>query len=197
MTTQNLKDDYLRKLSWAMAAIPDDCRTEIVVETRTHIDERLEAGSELSEILSSLGDPVVYAERFLDEYEVTAAIGKSDTTGLVAIVFDRFFSNWWVALSTLVCLTLWSLTLVVGVVAILKIFNASTVGLWQGDGFFIFGIIDSPESGKELLGLWLYPIVVVAVSISWFCTRRLSLFALRKYLKHRNQPFQKIKEEKQ
>jgi uncharacterized membrane protein len=50
-------NQYMDRLQWRLAALPQDRREEILAEVREHIDESLASGEEAAAVIERLGDP--------------------------------------------------------------------------------------------------------------------------------------------
>jgi hypothetical protein len=73
----------LRRLDWALHAFPTKDRDDIVRETRSHIEERINQNMAESQILASLGDADDYAQSFLDEFELSQALGSRKLPAMI------------------------------------------------------------------------------------------------------------------
>src|SRR3569833_1391232 len=80
---------YLRRLGWALSSLPERDRDDIVEETRTHVLARVEQGQDLSEALAAFGPAETYAARFVDEMEVTRALGSGRAMQGFGVVLRR------------------------------------------------------------------------------------------------------------
>ncbi len=67
MTQNNTLNNYLDRLEKSLGQISVSDRAEIILEIKSHIDEAQEAGGNLDEILSSLGEAETVANRYLLE----------------------------------------------------------------------------------------------------------------------------------
>jgi hypothetical protein len=76
-STATAQDVWLRRLEWALHALPTKDRDDIVRETCSHIEERIAQGVGEPQILASLGNADDYAQSFLDEFELSQALGSS------------------------------------------------------------------------------------------------------------------------
>jgi uncharacterized membrane protein len=54
--------EYMHRLEWRLAALPQDRREEILAEVREHIDESLASGEDAGAVIEQLGDPAQIAE---------------------------------------------------------------------------------------------------------------------------------------
>ena len=172
--------NYARKLRWALSALPEGDRDDIVAEMRSHVLDRLDSGVSIAEALSALGDPDAYAKEFNDAYAVSAALSSRRTSDLVVALLQGGAGSLAVTCAGLVIVTAWSAAALIAFLAVLKIRDPAHIGLWSGQHFFFMGVIDDPSTGRELLGLWITPLALVCVVAAWVITRSLSIWALRR-----------------
>lgn len=171
---------YLRRCRWALSALPEPDRDEIVDETRSHILDRIDAGATTSEALMKIGRAEEYAAQFVKDHAATSALSSGRAGALVAALIANATGNF-LAVATLVSLFLvWALALLVAVVAVMKIFNPATVGLWSGTQVFFLGVIDDPSSARELLGVGIFPVAFMLLGFAWLITRRAAMWALNR-----------------
>lgn len=84
-------DDYINRV---LAALPQATpqRSQIVLELRGHIAERLESGRSADDVLRQLGDPVALAESYLTAVPLVAAsFGSRVVAKLIDIALVVFF----------------------------------------------------------------------------------------------------------
>lgn len=101
-------DDYINRVLSAMPqATPD--RSQIAMELRGHIAERMQGGASEADVLRQLGDPIALAEQYLSAVPlVTAPVGARLVAkvidagiilvlaaGMVALV-AQFLAEWWI-----------------------------------------------------------------------------------------------------
>lgn len=171
---------YLRKLRWALAAVPDADRDSIVAETRSHILDRVEAGARLADALAALGPAEHYARDFRDSHALTTAISSRKLPQLLSALLLNAARSAVVAGAGAAILAAWSIAAVGVHLTLLKLGDPAHVGLWRGEHFFFIGIIDDPSTGTELLGLWLPAIALLVVVLAWALTHFLGVWALRR-----------------
>lgn len=171
--------DWLRRLKWALTRMPSPEREDIVEETRGHLEERIAAGASPAEALAAFGPAETYAHRFLDEMDVAAALGSRRTGDVLGVVLRRLNRSLVAVLAFLIVLFVGGVALGLVVAGVWKLFDPAHVGVWiEGSSFWI-GDIDDPSAGRELVGLWLYPITVAGVAAAWFVCRAVLLWAVR------------------
>jgi HAAS domain-containing protein len=179
-----MKDDptfsaYIRHLRWSLASLPADDRDDIIAETRSHLQERLERGVRIEEAIGDLGAPEDFARAFITERALLSALGSRDSMGLFAALGQRSVRNLRTISATAGCILAWALALVVCAVAAAKVFDPSHVGMWIGRGQFFLGVIDDPSRGSEVLGPWIFPVAFLVFFLARLVSRGLSVWALR------------------
>ena len=93
-------DDYINRVLAAMPATTPE-RSQIAVELRGHIAERLNSGSTADDVLRQLGDPIALAESYLSAVPlVSAPIGSRVTAKLIDIALVVVFMGAIAALLT-------------------------------------------------------------------------------------------------
>ena len=84
-------DDYINRVLAAMPATTPE-RSQIAVELRGHIAERLNSGSSADDVLRQLGDPVALAESYLSAVPlVSAPFGSRVAAKLIDIALVVVF----------------------------------------------------------------------------------------------------------
>lgn len=147
--TEATVEAYLDRLSAALSALPDEDRSEIVEETRSHIADRwgrLDDPAAARAALEELGQPEEYATGFLENYGA----------GGPAVAGDRGRGRAKAALG-FVCLLIALLALLWGVFQILTIPPATP-------GWLTFRDVTFGPRGWLLL---LVPSLLVAVGLAW------------------------------
>jgi hypothetical protein len=171
---------YLRRFRWALAALPERDREEIVEETRVHVLARIDQGQSPGQALAAFGAAETYARRFIDEMEISDALASQSPSRVLSVVLKRVHRSVAAALAFLAVLVL--VIFAVGGVgaALIKPFDPDHVGLWvSAHGDFFFGQSEAEGGRHELLGLWLYPLVILDVAVVWFTARVILLGAVR------------------
>lgn len=171
--------EWLRRLTWALSRMPSPEREDIVLEARGHLEDRIAAGATAAEVLAAFGSAESYAHRFLDEMDVAAALGSRRLGDVFGVVANRLNRSLVALLAFLVVLFVGGIALGLAVAGIWKLFDPAHVGIWiEGRSFWI-GNIDDPAAGRELVGLWLYPITLAGVAFAWLVCRAVLLWAVR------------------
>lgn len=171
---------YLRKLRWALSALPDADRDAIVTETRSHLLDRIDAGASADQAVAALGDAEFYARDFLNAYTISAAISSRKLSQLLRALLHNIVRSAAVALAGIVIFIAWAIAIAGVHLSILKLFDPAHIGLWRGENFFFIGVIDDPSTGQELLGPWLPALALLFVVLAWALTHVLALWALRR-----------------
>ena len=179
LTQDRAVADWLRRLAWALSRMPSPEREDIVLETRGHLEERIAAGATPAEALAAFGPAETYAHRFLDEMDVAAALGSRRFGDVFGVVVTHLNRSMIAVLAFLVVLFVSGIALGLVVAGVWKLFDPVHVGIWISGRSFWIGDIDDPSAGRELVGLWLYPITLAGVALAWFVCRAVLLWAVR------------------
>ncbi len=173
---------YLRRCRWALSALPAHDIDEIIEETRSHILDRIDAGASVTDVLSKMERAEDYASQFIKEHTAASAISSRRADALVSALVTNATGNV-LATATLVGLfVVWAFALLFVAVAVMKLFNPATVGLWSGSDVFFLGVIDDPATANELLGVWIFPISFGLFAAAWLVTRRAAMWALHRLI---------------
>jgi len=158
-------EQFLRKLSAALAGLPSADRDDIVAEIRSHLAERAARGE--ADLVAPFGPPEAYAASFLQERALAGALARGSSWALGrALASGARRAGGWYAVLVLAILHLYGIGLVA--MAALKPLFPANVGMFVGDGKFGLGAHFGPEaeykySGtREVLGWWAIPIFLVA-----------------------------------
>jgi hypothetical protein len=172
---------YLRRLGWALSSLPERDRDDIVEETRVHVLARVEQGQGLTETLASFGPADVYAARFVDEMEITRALGSQKPLQVLGVVLRRAHKSLAATLAFLFVLFFGAWGLGGLFAAVTKPFDPDHIGLWTSDrGAFFIGSVDGAHPHlHEILGNWIYPAAAINAVVCWFLCRLVLLWALR------------------
>jgi hypothetical protein len=171
---------YARKLRWALAALPEADRDDIVAEMRSHVLDRVDTGATLTQALAGLGTPDDYARAFRDTYTVASALSSRRTPHLLHALAQAATRSAGAITAVVLIVIVWAVPLLMAYTALLKIGDPSRVGLWRGEDFFFIGVIDDPSRGAELLGPWITPLALLFFAVAWLITRSLAVWALRR-----------------
>lgn len=161
------QDSWTRRLEWALNAIPAKDRDEITREAHSHIEGRLEQGSAIADILASLGTPEEYAYGFFEEFELSEALGRRTTTGMLRVAVRRINHS---ATTALVIILIFCIS-ILGVSFLLTSFmhfiDPLHWGVWYSTHMFLIGFVDDPKDARQLLGTSIYPIAMLCSYCCW------------------------------
>jgi hypothetical protein len=173
-------EEWLRRLNSALAAMPLPERNNILEETRSHLRERLVAGDPPSDALAGFGSPEDYAQCFVDEMRMEGALRSKGTAALLHVVTSQINRNFVAALAGIGIAVLGVFSFAAVGMLIAKVFDPVRAGVWRyPQGGFTIGLVN-PADATELLGMWLYPLCVGVLALSWLGGRRLLLWAVRR-----------------
>jgi Protein of unknown function (DUF1700) len=185
---------YLGKLRAQLRGFKDQQVAEIVAELRSHIMDKLAAGSEataaqVDAILAALGSP----EELASQYVTDNLLARAEVSRSPLRMLDSLFH--WATLSVAGFFVL--LGSVIGyffgvvfiLVAVFKVIHPQTAGLWllhdsTGDREFSFRMgFGSAPTGRDLLGWWILPSGLLAGCALVTLTTRFALWCVRQYRK--------------
>jgi hypothetical protein len=185
---------YLGKLRALLRGFKDQQVAEIVAELRSHIMDKLAAGSEataaqVDAILAALGSP----EELASQYITDNLLARAEVSRSPLHMLDSLFR--WATLSVAGFFVL--LGSVIGyffgvvfiLVAVFKVIHPQTAGLWllhdsTGDREFSFRMgFGSAPTGRDLLGWWILPSGLLAGCALVTLTTRFALWCVRQYRK--------------
>ncbi len=156
---------WLNALNAALGSLPADARTEIVAETRGHIQDRIAAGLSSENTLHGFGDPRAYARTFLDDYALTTALDSKRIWPMIKTLAS-FTSRSIVALFGLIAtLTFGGIALGSVVSIVLKMIRPDKVGLWVGNDHVILGATNMAAQMHEIAGNWVYLIFIAMLAV--------------------------------
>lgn len=170
---------YLRRLRWALAALPERDRDEVVEETRLHVLERVESGRPLEQVLAALGPAPAYAQSFLDEMEISGVLASQRSGAMLRVVARRAQRSLVAAAALAVVLLLAASAALTLSVAVFEIGDPVHTGLWVSQDQTFIGVIDDPSSARELLGGWIFVLAAVNALLAWWLGRLVLLRAIR------------------
>jgi uncharacterized membrane protein len=178
-------EEWLRRLKWSLASMPSPERDNILEEARSHLRDVLSAGCTPSVALAGFGNAEDYARRFVDEMQIVGALGSQDTGALLHVVTSQINRNFVATLAGIGIAVLGVFSFVAVVMLIAKVFDPVRAGVWRyPHGGFTIGIVN-PADATELLGIWLYPLCVGVLALSWLGGRMLLLWAVRQIARNR------------
>jgi uncharacterized membrane protein len=159
--------------------LPAKDRDEIVRETYSHIEERVAQGMGEPQILASLGNADDYAQSFLDEFELSQALGSRKLPAMIRAAAR------WVHRSVAAAVAFTSVLLLgvfaggVVLTAAMHFLDPTHWGLWVSSHMLLIGHVDDPSEARELLGAGIYLFAVGSVIVCWIAGRTALLGSLR------------------
>jgi HAAS len=175
---ENKLREYARKLRWALSVLPEVDRESIVEETRSHVLDRVDAGSTMDEALAALGPPDKYAKAFRESHAIAEALSTRRTPHLLGALLQNVARSLGATAALALISVAWVVATLAVFMTVMKVVDPAHVGVWRGHHHIYIGIIDSSVVGRELLGLWIAPLALVFVVLAWMTTRALAVWAL-------------------
>jgi len=161
---------YLARLEAALASAPAAERREIVLETQSHVLERVHRSpwEPVEGVLAELGAPETYARQFLPEVPSPSRPSRPGQT--LRAVAGLAAGGWATLPALLVVAALYTVAVVALFMAAWELHQPDTVGLWIGMGAegrqVLLGSNLSGRSMREVLGGRLVPLaLLVAVTV--------------------------------
>lgn len=176
-------DAYLASLRRALAGLPAEEVSEILLEIRGHILEKAEAAGQLTperlrDILRALGSP----EEIAPLYHAEALVSRARAS-VSPVLLLRGAQRWAMVsvagfLTLLVGLAGYGSALCFLLGALLKPFLRNEIGLFLSPRSLVWGVA-SNESARELLGWWIVPVGLVLAAATTLATTKGLRAALR------------------
>ena len=165
---------YVQAMYRALAPLPKEERDEIVHETESHLLDRVSAGSPLAKVTDELGDPVIYARRFVENHRVDMALASGSAWHMLRAAGSLIGRGSAAFVGFPIFLVLFTTSIGLVLAALLKPFAPSHVGLWAAPDSLTLGWEQTPGPGyRELLGWWIVVIGLVGGSLLYLISRRL------------------------
>jgi hypothetical protein len=179
-------ETYLAQVQRYLHGLPDAEAREVIAELRSHVLDKIDGAptpQRVEAAVAQLGSPKEVARLNLTERVVVhLEAGRSPwrvlwgVARLARLSLYGFFT-FLVSLVGYVTAAAFLLT------AALKPFNWDRMGLWQvphGDSYsWMMGVTDDPRHGRELLGVWIIPVSIVAALLVAWLTWRFGIFSVR------------------
>ena len=177
--TATAREVWLRRLEWALHALPAKARDEIVRETCSHIEERIAQGMGEPQVLASLGNADDYAQSFLDEFQLSQALGSREVPAMIRVA-ARWIHRSAAAAGAFISVSLLGM-FAAGVVltAVMHFLDPTHWGFWVSSRMLLIGHVDDPSEARELLGAGIYPFAVGSLLVCWLAGRGALLGSLR------------------
>jgi hypothetical protein len=163
-------DAYIRRLLWALQALPHDDRLGIASEIHSHLSDCATRGdADLDRAMGKLGSPDALARSYVEEFELAGAVNRSAPATLLLNVLNRGTRSVLAFFGGLAALSLYFFAAAFALVAVGKLIVPADVGAWVGPHVFSAGITDAPPpaDAHEVLGYWIVPIAIVLGAISF------------------------------
>jgi uncharacterized membrane protein len=176
---------WLNRLNWALASIPAAERDDIVVETRGHLAESIADGHSPRDALAHFGAAETYARTFLDDIELSGALGSQRAGAMLSVLARRVHKSLVAAFGFLLVVVLGGVAFGAMLTALVKIVSPAYAGFWVGPRDFGLGVIDDPSHAHELLGKWIFPVLALILALCWILGRMVLLWSLRTLAKAR------------
>lgn len=173
------KDHWLRRLEWSLHSLPSKDRTDIVLEARSHIEDRIAQGVSETDALSSLGTPEEHAHGFVQEFELSEALGSRAGFRMLRVAGNRVHRNAAAALAMLLVFMLGVIAIGTVLTALMRFTNGAQWGVWTASHMFLIGYQESNDGAREIVGAGIYPLAVLCVFTCWHMGRAILLWALR------------------
>ena len=175
-------DEWLRGLRWSLDSLPVRDRDDIVEETRCHITERLAAGDDLGAVLDGFGPADRYARNFVDEMEVSRALGAQKAGSLLGVILRRLHRSAVAVAALALLLFLGVAAFTAGSILWFEITDPVHTGLWINDrGSQFIGIIDDPATATDRLGAAITPVAVILLALSLVLARLVLVGTVRSF----------------
>ena len=180
-------EEWLHQLAGALTSISAPDRDNILRETRSHLRELISTGVPPAAALARFGSAEEYAQRFVQEIQMEGVLRSRDTRALLHVVTSQEGDRVTAMLALIGIAALGVLALVSAITLLFKIFDPVHAWVWRGThGFFLIGIIADPTMATELLGIWLYPLCIGGLALSWLSARMLLLWAATRIVRSRS-----------
>ena len=180
-------ETYLNQVQRYLTGLPDGEAREVIAELRSHVLDKVDGAptpQRVEAAIAQLGSPKEVArlnvtERVVGHLEVSRSPWRvlQGVARLARLSLYGFFT-FLVSLVGYVTAASFLLT------AAVKPFNWDRTGLWilnHGDNHYswMLGITDTPRDGRELLGVWIIPVSIVAAALFAWLTWRFGIFSVR------------------
>lgn len=171
---------WLREVRHGLASLPGSVRDDILAELDGHIAERVEAGTAPQDVVAALGPADAYARAMYDAHRLETAITTRRYGDMLDALIRTAAGHGLAVLAGAAILVLWAAACLVASVAAFKIADPLHAGLWRSETEFFIGLIDDPSTADELLGVWIFPLTLFALTLAFLATRALAIWTLRR-----------------
>lgn len=177
---------YLQRLEWALEPLPETDRRDILQETRSHFAERMAGRNPdgaFAEIVAGFGPPEDYAQQFLDNYQITAAVANGSGSAMLPQALRVAGRGTMAFLGSAFFLIVYGVSFALVLLAVLKLVAPTHVGLWYAPehGVAGLGYVDAETAAlsAELLGYWILPVNIISALLIY----RGATSGLRRFLR--------------
>ncbi|WP_257387822.1 HAAS signaling domain-containing protein [Tahibacter caeni] len=173
-------EPWLRRLKWALSALPAQDRDDIVAETRAHLRDACDAGQTPAQVLAGFGGAEDYARQFVDQMELSGALGAGRSGPMLRLVLRRAHRSLIATVATTLVLVCVLLAVTGASLVFFELSDPVHTGFWSGGGNLFVGVIDDPAKAVDLLGTWLLPAALAAVVLPLLLGRLVLLWTVRR-----------------
>jgi uncharacterized membrane protein len=170
---------WLRKLGWALSRMPSPEREGIVDETRAHMYERLARGLTPVQAVDGFGSPDAYARKFMDEMDLSGALGSQRGGDLLGAIARRVHRSLIALVAFVAVLCLFCLAAGGAVAMVMEVIDPVHTGLWVGEAGFFIGTNDDLSRARDIAGDKIYVVGAVLIAASYVFGRLILLGAVR------------------
>lgn len=190
---RNRLEQYLLRVRGGLQGIPHEQVGEIVQELRSHIQDRAEVAGVMTDsavqaATDSLGKPEDLARMYRAENLTARAIATRSPWLIFRSVIRWAFLSVGGFVVFIVALAGYLMAAGFFLCAVLKPFFPRNVGMWLGGNLSVFDIgahWPAPTGTREVLGLWMIPISLVAGTVFFLLTHRFTLASVRSFRRTR------------
>jgi len=167
-------DAYVRRLLWALQALPHDDRLSIASEIHSHLSDCAARGEkELDKAMAKMGAADALARSYVEEYELAGAVNRASPAPLLLTVLNRATRSVAAFVGGFAALTLYLIALGCGAVAIGKLIEPGYVGAWKTGHDLSIGIVTNPPAGNEMMGYGIVPAAALVGAICFIAAHKL------------------------
>lgn len=180
-------EEYLNELRARLRGMPDEERSEIIAELRSHVLDSAGEGADENAVaaaLARLGPPGELAAQYRTQSLLAKAGSSSSPWTLIRGLLLLATQNVVGFLALIGLLFGYLVTLSFFCAALVKPFAPDKTGLWWLHGEEIslrIGLsMGEPPRGVEILGWWIIPIGLFLGGLAFWLTRRFGRWAIRR-----------------
>jgi len=167
-------DAYVRRLLWALQALPHEDRLSIASEIHSHLSDVAARGEiALDKAIAKMGPADALARSYVEDYELSGAMNRAVPGPLLFSVLNRATRSVAAGVGGFVALTLYLVALGSGAVAIGKLVEPDYVGAWKNGHDFSIGIVSATPAGQETMGYAIIPAAVLVGGLCFLAANRL------------------------